>query len=290
MNIQIYFSLKIHQTDIAAPTQQTFCLLCGVQIDLLVHIPDHKYKTVQATTFIWVYFMQMIRQILTMKTLPKCFKQVNKLWRWNGAILTMIYFIKYYCGCFGKIWIKKFIYVIFYKGGKGGRVNTITISRGCITTSCITPRLTTTPRSFTTTITTTPRTSSSITNIRISPTPNTVAVPSPWEPVPVMDPPGPIYSFTTSPQNLPDADPATSLNQFGNVLFTRVYIDCHTVNSKGFGFVLYDYVVSAKHAINQMNGFQISSKRLKVKKKRVHQNLFGGRRRRCFWWKMRGGA
>ena len=36
------------------------------------------------------------------------------------------------------------------------------------------------------------------------------------------------------------------------------------------GFVSYDSVISAEQAIEQMNGFQIGSKRLKVQHKRVH--------------------
>ena len=113
MNLQKYFSLKIHQADIEAPTHQTFCLLCRFHRDFLLHIPPHKVKTVQTTTLIWVYFPQMIRQLLTMKTLPKCFNQANNIWQWKGTSLPMIYFIKYTCGGFGKMWIRKFIYVIF---------------------------------------------------------------------------------------------------------------------------------------------------------------------------------
>ena len=36
------------------------------------------------------------------------------------------------------------------------------------------------------------------------------------------------------------------------------------------GFVSYDQVASAQQAIEQMNGFQIGNKRLKVQHKRVH--------------------
>ena len=45
INLQKIWSLKIHQSDLAAPTHQTFCLLWGFQRDLLVHIPPHKGKT-----------------------------------------------------------------------------------------------------------------------------------------------------------------------------------------------------------------------------------------------------
>ena len=63
-------SLRIHQADLAIPTHQTFCLQCGVQRDLLIHIPPHKVKTVQTTTFTWVYFPQMTCQLLTMNPPP----------------------------------------------------------------------------------------------------------------------------------------------------------------------------------------------------------------------------
>ena len=35
MNLQKYFSLKIHQVDLAAQTHETLCLPCGVPGDLL---------------------------------------------------------------------------------------------------------------------------------------------------------------------------------------------------------------------------------------------------------------
>ena len=67
MNPQKYCSLKIHQTELADPTHQTLCLLRRVQRDLLVHTPPQKGKTAQTNTLIWVYFLHMTRQILTMK-------------------------------------------------------------------------------------------------------------------------------------------------------------------------------------------------------------------------------
>jgi len=38
------------------------------------------------------------------------------------------------------------------------------------------------------------------------------------------------------------------------------------------GFVSYDSVIAAESAIEQMNGFQIGNKRLKVQHKRVHNH------------------
>jgi CUG-BP- and ETR3-like factor len=103
------------------------------------------------------------------------------------------------------------------------------------------------------------------------------------------------------PHDLTDADLATAFNPFGNVISAKVYVDKYTGESKGFGklththmstrvnvsilhflllidcllllgFVSYDSVISAEAAIEQMNGFQIGNKRLKVQHKRVHGN------------------
>lgn len=41
------------------------------------------------------------------------------------------------------------------------------------------------------------------------------------------------------------------------------------------GFVSYDSVIAAEAAIEQMNGFQIGNKRLKVQHKRVHNHNGG---------------
>ena len=42
------------------------------------------------------------------------------------------------------------------------------------------------------------------------------------------------------------------------------------------GFVSYDSVLSAEAAIEQMNGFQIGNKRLKVQHKRLHHGMHMG--------------
>jgi len=77
------------------------------------------------------------------------------------------------------------------------------------------------------------------------------------------------------PHDLTDADLATAFNPFGNVISAKVYVDKYTGESKGFGFVSYDSVISAESAIEQMNGFQIGNKRLKVQHKRVHGHSNG---------------
>lgn len=72
------------------------------------------------------------------------------------------------------------------------------------------------------------------------------------------------------PHDLTDADLATAFNPFGQVISAKVYVDKYTRESKGFGFVSYDSRQAAEAAIEQMNGFQIGSKRLKVQHKRIH--------------------
>lgn len=76
------------------------------------------------------------------------------------------------------------------------------------------------------------------------------------------------------PPDLTDADLATAFNSFGTVLSAKVYVDKFTGESKGFGFVSYDSVLSAEAAIEQMNGFQIGNKRLKVQHKRMNYGSF----------------
>lgn len=74
------------------------------------------------------------------------------------------------------------------------------------------------------------------------------------------------------PHDLTDADLATAFNPFGNVISAKVFVDKVTGESKGFGFVSYDSVISAEQAIELMNGFQIGNKRLKVQHKRIHHH------------------
>ena len=45
MNLQKYFSLKIHQADLSATAHETLCLLCRVQRDLLVPPPINNIRT-----------------------------------------------------------------------------------------------------------------------------------------------------------------------------------------------------------------------------------------------------
>ena len=93
---------------------------------------------------------------------------------------------------------------------------------------------------------------------------------SPLNPRPREGPAGANLFVYHLPHDLSDADLATAFNPFGNVISAKVYVDKFTGESKGFGFVSYDSVIAAEAAIEQMNGFQIGNKRLKVQHKRVH--------------------
>ncbi|XP_073990737.1 CUGBP Elav-like family member 1-B isoform X5 [Rhodnius prolixus] len=70
------------------------------------------------------------------------------------------------------------------------------------------------------------------------------------------------------PQEFSDSDLASTFLPFGNVVSAKVFIDKQTNLSKCFGFVSYDNSISAQAAIQNMNGFQIGTKRLKVQLKR----------------------
>lgn len=70
------------------------------------------------------------------------------------------------------------------------------------------------------------------------------------------------------PQDFNDADLATTFLPFGTVLSAKVFIDKNTKLSKCFGFVSYDNVLSAQVAIQNMDGYHIGPKKLKVQLKR----------------------
>lgn len=70
------------------------------------------------------------------------------------------------------------------------------------------------------------------------------------------------------PEEFGDSDLMQVFAPFGNIVSSRVFIDKKTSVSKGFGFVSYDNPMSAKNAIQAMNGFQIGNRRLKVELKK----------------------
>lgn len=71
------------------------------------------------------------------------------------------------------------------------------------------------------------------------------------------------------PQSVDDAQLQECFAPFGNVVSAKVFVDKATGQSKCFGFVSYDNAVSANSAIQNMNGYQIGNKRLKVSLKKA---------------------
>jgi len=66
------------------------------------------------------------------------------------------------------------------------------------------------------------------------------------------------------PNEWKDQDLFMHFQRFGSIISCRIMTDKSTGRSRGFGFVSYDNSTSAKMAIDQMNGFQVGMKRLKV--------------------------
>lgn len=65
------------------------------------------------------------------------------------------------------------------------------------------------------------------------------------------------------PNNMKDSELYNLFKKFGNVLSTKVMTQKNG-KSKGIGFVSFDNPKAANEAIEQMNGFEIRGKRLKV--------------------------
>jgi len=88
--------------------------------------------------------------------------------------------------------------------------------------------------------------------------------------MPMQGPPGANLFIYHLPHDLTDADLATLFSTCGcgPVISAKVFVDKHSGESKGFGFVSFDSGHVAQLAIERMNGFQIGSKRLKVQLKR----------------------
>ncbi|CAF3390638.1 unnamed protein product [Rotaria sp. Silwood1] len=70
------------------------------------------------------------------------------------------------------------------------------------------------------------------------------------------------------PQEYSDTDLAQAFAPYGPIISTKVFVDKTTNRS----FVSYDNPTSAQSAINQMNGYQIGLKRLKVQLKKLRSS------------------
>uniref|UniRef100_A0A0D6QXE7 RRM domain-containing protein n=1 Tax=Araucaria cunninghamii TaxID=56994 RepID=A0A0D6QXE7_ARACU len=84
----------------------------------------------------------------------------------------------------------------------------------------------------------------------------------------VEGPPGANLFIYHIPQEYGDFELSTAFSSFGRVISAKVFVDKATGVSKCFGFVSYDSPAAAQSAINVMNGFQLSGKKLKVQLKR----------------------
>eukprot|EP01018_Ginkgo_biloba_P017437 Gb_06455 [translate_table: standard] len=84
----------------------------------------------------------------------------------------------------------------------------------------------------------------------------------------VEGPPGANLFIYHIPQEFGDQELSNAFSSFGRVISAKVFVDKATGVSKCFGFVSYDTPAAAQSAINVMNGFQLSGKKLKVQLKR----------------------
>lgn len=78
------------------------------------------------------------------------------------------------------------------------------------------------------------------------------------------------------PNDLTNMDLYNLFLPFGTVISARIMVEHETGRSRGFGFVSYDSRDSADAAIQQMNGFQIGRKRLKVQHKKEKIEFVSG--------------
>jgi CUG-BP- and ETR3-like factor len=65
------------------------------------------------------------------------------------------------------------------------------------------------------------------------------------------------------PNNMKDSELYNLFRRFGNIYSTRVMTEKNG-KSKGIGFVSFDNPKAAQEAIEEMNGFEVRGKRLKV--------------------------
>uniref|UniRef100_A0A1B6F3I1 RRM domain-containing protein n=1 Tax=Cuerna arida TaxID=1464854 RepID=A0A1B6F3I1_9HEMI len=70
------------------------------------------------------------------------------------------------------------------------------------------------------------------------------------------------------PPDFTDRNLAETFCPYGTVISAKVFMDKETNMSKCFGFVSYDNILSAQVAIQNLNGYHVSGKKLKVEVKR----------------------
>ena len=78
-----------------------------------------------------------------------------------------------------------------------------------------------------------------------------------------LGPPGSNLFLFHLPNNMKDSELYNLFRKFGNIYSTRVMTEKNG-KSKGIGFVSFDNPKSAQEAIEDMNGFEVRGKRLKV--------------------------
>ena len=78
-----------------------------------------------------------------------------------------------------------------------------------------------------------------------------------------LGPPGSNLFLFHLPNNMKDSELYNHFRRFGNIYSTRVMTEKNG-KSKGIGFVSFDNPKSAQEAIEEMNGFEVRGKRLKV--------------------------
>lgn len=78
-----------------------------------------------------------------------------------------------------------------------------------------------------------------------------------------LGPPGSNLFLFHLPNNMKDSELFHLFKKFGNILSTRVMTEKNG-KSKGIGFVSFENQKAAADAIEEMNGFEVRGKRLKV--------------------------
>ena len=70
---------------------------------------------------------------------------------------------------------------------------------------------------------------------------------------------------------------------YGNLISVRIMVEKASGRSRGFGFVSYDNPQSAALAIDELNGYAIGNKRLKVQHKQIRPKHFESERKISAW-------